>query len=200
MELKITGIFKRNKNAVVQNINLETFHNYFKINIMKTRILITFLMAALFASSTIIAQNPAQRNGRMNQRPMLHRQEMRQNFNRDSFLTDEQKEAAKKIRLEMAKELKPLKNQLHELHAHQQTLATADNADLKAIDKNIDKMSEVKAEMAKIMAKHRLEFRSLLTDEQRLKMDQRRDQMHRKRRPFMRNRMENHRPGFGKGA
>ncbi|HKI89074.1 MAG TPA: Spy/CpxP family protein refolding chaperone [Draconibacterium sp.] len=168
---------------------------------MKTRILITFVMAALFASSAAFAQNPLQRNRRMDRRAMLHRQEMRQNFNRDSFLTDDQKEAMKKIRMETAKEIKPLKNQLRELQAHQQTLATADNADLKAIYKNIDKMSEVKTEMAKILAKQRLDFRSLLTDEQRLKMDQRRDRIRRGERPFMKNRMENrNKPGYGNGA
>ncbi|HKI89529.1 MAG TPA: Spy/CpxP family protein refolding chaperone [Draconibacterium sp.] len=168
---------------------------------MKTKILIAFMLAALFVSSAGLAQNPVQRNGRMDRRAMVNKQKMRQNFNRDSFLTDEQKEAVKKIKMETAKEMKPLKNQLRELQAHQQTLATADNADLKAIYKNIDKMSEVKAEMAKIMAKQRLEFRSLLTEEQRLKMDQRGDRMHRGERSFIRNRLENrNRPGFGNGA
>jgi Spy/CpxP family protein refolding chaperone len=168
---------------------------------MKTRILIAFMMAALFVSSAAYAQSPAQRNGKMDRRAMMKRQEMQKDFSRDSFLTDEQKEAVKKIRLETAKEVKPLKNELHELQAHQQTLATADNADMKAIYKNIDKMSEVKAEMAKILAKQQQEVRSLLTEEQQLKMDQRKDHMQRGERPFMRNRMGNgNRPAFGNGA
>lgn len=168
---------------------------------MKTRILIAFMMAALFVSSATMAQNPTQKNRRMEQRPMMKRQEMRQHFGQNLGLTDEQKEAMKKIRLETAKEVKPLKDQLRELQAHQQTLATSENADMKAIYKNIDKMSGVKAEIAKIIAKQRQEVRSLLTDEQRLKMDERMDHLQRGERPMMRNRMENHHsPAFGRGA
>jgi Spy/CpxP family protein refolding chaperone len=107
----------------------------------------------------------------------------------------------KKIRLETAKEVKPLKNELRELQAHQQSLVTADNADMKAIYKNIDKMSDVKTNLAKIMAKQTQEVRSLLTDEQRLKMDQMRSHMQRNERPFIRTRMESRdMPAFGKGA
>ena len=169
---------------------------------MKTRILIAFMMAALFISSAAMAQNPVQqRNNRMNQRHMLNRQEMRHGFGQNLGLTDEQKEAMKKIRMETAKEVKPLKDELRELEAHQQTLATADNADLKAIYKNIDRMGDVKTKMAKIMAKQRQDVRSLLTEEQRLKMDHMRAHMQRGERSFMRNRMENRdRPAFGKGA
>lgn len=168
---------------------------------MKTRILIVLMMAALFVSSVTMAQNPEQKNRRIDQNDMMKRQEMRQDFGRDLALTDEQKEAMKKIRLETAKEVKPLKNELRELQAHQQTLATADNADMKAIYKNIDKMAEVKTKMEKIRAKQRQDIRSLLTEEQRLKMDQRIDHMPRGERPFMRDRMENHgRPAFGNGA
>ena len=90
---------------------------------------------------------------------------------RQNFFTEEQKETMKKIHLETAKKVKPLKNELHELAAHQKTLTTSDNADLKAINKNIDKMSEVKTEIAKIMAKQHQEVRSLLNEEQLLKFD-----------------------------
>jgi len=156
----------------------------------------------LFVSSAALAQNPEQKTERMDKRAMVKRQEMKRDFKHDSFFTEEQKEAVKKIRLETTKEVKPLKNKLRELQAHQQTLATADNADMKAIYKNIDKMSDVKAKMAKIMAKQQQDVRSLLTEEQRLKIDQRKGHMQRGERPFMRNRMENgnRRPAFGKGA
>jgi Spy/CpxP family protein refolding chaperone len=62
--------------------------------------------------------------------------------------------------------------------AHQRTLTTADNADLKAINKNIDKMAEIKAEMAKIMAKQHQAFRSQLSEEQLIKFDNRKKGMH----------------------
>ena len=172
---------------------------------MKTRFLIVSMLAALFVSSVAMAQNPEQKNDRMDQRPMMARQEFRQDFDRDLALSDEQKEAVKKIRMETVREVKPLRDELRELEAHQQTLETADNADMKAIYKNIDKISEAKTKMAKIMAKQKQEVRSLLTEEQKLKMDQKRDNMRQGERPFMKDRMENRmenreRPPFGEGA
>lgn len=168
---------------------------------MKTRILIAFMMAGLFISSAALAQRPAQKKERTDNRSMVEKQEMKRDFRHYSFLTDEQKEAVKKIRMETAKEIIPLKNELNELQAHQQTLATSDNVDMKAIYKNIDKMSEVKAKMAKIRAKQQQEIRSLLTEEQLLKMDQRRSHIQRGERPFARNRLESrNRHTFGNGA
>jgi Spy/CpxP family protein refolding chaperone len=86
-------------------------------------------------------------------------------------LTDAQKEAFKKSRLELQKQLQPLRNELGEAEAHQKTLVTAEKPDLSAINKNIDKIGELRIEMAKIKAKHHLEMRAQLTDEQRLKFD-----------------------------
>ncbi len=164
---------------------------------MKTRILGVVAIAVLFTSATVFAQRPLQGNDKkMDGRPMMRNHEPGGGFGRDLALTEEQKDSMKKIRLEAAKEVKPLKNQLRELKAHQQTLATADDADLKAIYKNIDKMAEVKTAMAKVMAKQRQEIRSLLTDEQRLKLDEKMDRMRKEGRAFR----GNERLPFGKGA
>ncbi len=86
-------------------------------------------------------------------------------------LTDEQKEAFKKIMLAIPKEIKPLRNELGEAAAHQRTLISADKPDMTAINKNIDKMGALKTEMAEIEMKYRLERRALLTDEQRLRAE-----------------------------
>jgi Spy/CpxP family protein refolding chaperone len=86
-------------------------------------------------------------------------------------LTDTQAEAVKKMRAEAQKALKPLKNELRELNAKHITLTTADKPDLAAINKSIEKIGDVKVEMAKIKAKQQVEFRALLTDEQLLKLD-----------------------------
>ena len=75
------------------------------------------------------------------------------------------------------KQLQPLRNQLGEAEAHQKTLMTAEKSDLGAINKNIEKMGELKVQMAKIQAKQRLEMRAQLTDEQRLKFDLFRENM-----------------------
>ena len=86
-------------------------------------------------------------------------------------LTDAQKEAFKKSRVEIEKQLQPLRNQLGEACAHQKTLTTAEKPDMEAINKNIEKMGALQTEIEKIRTKHRLEMRAQLTDEQLLKMD-----------------------------
>ncbi len=86
-------------------------------------------------------------------------------------LTDVQKEAFKQSMLAMQKQIQPLRNELGEAEAHQKTLVTAEKPDLSAINKNIEKIGALKIEMAKIKAKHHLDMRAQLTDEQRLKFD-----------------------------
>ena len=47
----------------------------------------------------------------------------------------------------------------------------AEKPDFGAINKNLEKIGDLRVEMAKIETKHRLEMRVQLTDEQRLKFD-----------------------------
>ena len=97
-------------------------------------------------------------------------------------LTDIQKESFKQSMMAMQKELKPLRNELGELNAHQKTLVSADQPDFKAINTNLDKIGDLKTEMAKIQVKHHLEMRALLTEEQQLKFDMHKGKMkHNKR-------------------
>ncbi len=86
-------------------------------------------------------------------------------------LTAEQKESFKKSMLAVHKQLQPLRNELGEMEARQNTLVTADKADLGAINKNLEKIGELRVQMAKIQSKARVELRAQLTDEQRLKFD-----------------------------
>jgi Spy/CpxP family protein refolding chaperone len=155
---------------------------------MKTRFLA--LAVCLFVTTSIFAQ-PGQRGEQWQKLSperkamiMKKRQEMKND--RQPFFTEDQKETMKEMRLETAKQVKPLRNGLNELAAKQKTLTTADNADLKAINKNIDKMSEIKAEIAKIHAKQHQEIRSLLTEEQLIKFDAMKQ--HRAKKGNMRNR------------
>jgi Spy/CpxP family protein refolding chaperone len=92
-------------------------------------------------------------------------------------LTDAQKETFKQSMLAVQKQMQPLRNQLGEAEAHQKTLMTVEKPDLSAVNKNIEKIGEIKTEMAKLQAKHHLEMRSQLTDEQRLKFDMFKHQM-----------------------
>ncbi|WP_167604651.1 Spy/CpxP family protein refolding chaperone [Maribellus sediminis] len=137
---------------------------------MKIKFL-TLALIAFFAIGSVNAQNAErgkrdlEKKGEMMKRHDLRAERM------DNFFTEEQQEQMKALRLETAKQIKPLKNQLNELEARQQTLTTAEKADMDAIYQNIDKISELKADIQKIMAKQHQEVRSMLTEEQLIKFD-----------------------------
>jgi len=156
---------------------------------MKTKNLSLLIVAALFFSLTAMAQKPGNRDIRPDRKELMMKKRFMANNDRESIFTDEQKESIKEIRLNTAKQVKPLKNELGELNARQKTLTTAADADMNAIYANIEKMAEVKTKIAKLMAKQHQEIRSLLTEEQLLKFDMRRDMAKKKiRRPVMRDR------------
>jgi Spy/CpxP family protein refolding chaperone len=92
-------------------------------------------------------------------------------------LTEAQKTSFKEGMIALKKQMQPLRNQLGEADAHQKTLITAEKPDMGAINKNIEKIGEIRVQMAKILVKQRLEMRALLTDEQRLKFDLFRENM-----------------------
>jgi len=95
-------------------------------------------------------------------------------------LTDVQKEAFKKGMLALQKQLQPLRNELGEAEARQKTLSTVDKPDMGAINKNIEKIGDLKTEMAKLQVKHHLDMRAQLTAEQKLKFDMFKHQMREK--------------------
>ena len=86
-------------------------------------------------------------------------------------LSDEQKQKIEKLKTSHQKEMLQLKNQVCEKKSHLKTLETADNADLSAIDKTIDEILVVKAEMMKKCAAHKQDIRKILTDDQRVRFD-----------------------------
>lgn len=141
---------------------------------MKTRI-VSILMVTMFLISSVAIAQPGNQGKKWNQnhdREKMTQKRFAENKGmHGNFFTEEQKETMKGMRLELAKKVKPLKNELRELMAHQQTLTTEDKADLKAINKNIDKMSNAKTEIAKIMAAQHQQVRSLLSEEQLIKFD-----------------------------
>lgn len=131
------------------------------------------MIGILVVSTTAMAQNPERGRRNQGQREFREHRQLQATRHFENFFTEEQQEAVRKIRLETAKEVKPLRNELNELRARQHTLTTAENADLDAINKNIEKMGSVRTEIQKIMAKQHQEIRSLLTEEQLLKFDAR---------------------------
>lgn len=134
---------------------------------MKTRILSLALFVVMCLTVSAQPQMNRFRGPQNNMQMNKNRQDMAKALN----LTDEQKEAFKKIMLAMHKEILPIRNEIGEAEAHQKTLLSADKPDLSAIDKNIEKIGGLRVEIAKIAMKHHLEMRSLLTDEQKMKFD-----------------------------
>lgn len=150
------------------------FYKQLKNKIMKTKILSLLIVAFFLVSTTLLAQSKKERNQwtkKPEQKEMMQKRFARQMGEQQKFFTEEQKETMQSLRLETAKKVKPFKNELRELAAHQKTLTTADKADLKAINKNIEKISDAKTEIAKIMAAQHQKVRSLLSEEQLLKFD-----------------------------
>ena len=144
---------------------------------MKRKIFgIVIVVLVVFSTSAIAQRSEQQRPVRERGEAQLQRnRQMNPRLQRAPLFTEEQQEAMKEIRLESAKEIKPLRNKLNELEARQKTLSTADKADMKAINNNIEEIGKVKTEIAKIQAKHKQDVRSLLTEEQLLSFDSTRE-------------------------
>ncbi len=90
-------------------------------------------------------------------------------------LSEEQQEQMQALRLEHYKVMKPLRNQMAELKAREQTLISEEEVDMKALNKVIDDQTALQNKMRKLSVEHRLAVREILTDEQMMKLDQRRN-------------------------
>jgi Spy/CpxP family protein refolding chaperone len=139
--------------------------------VMRTKILsIVLLMGMSVAVMAQTTENGPKKPMR-GQDHSLMMQERQKGPGEGLNLTDVQKESFKQSRLDMQKQIQPLRNELGEAKAHQKTLVTDEKPDISAINKNIEKIGAIKIEMAKIQAKCRLDMRAQLTDEQKLKFD-----------------------------
>lgn len=165
---------------------------------MKTKILSLALITIFAISFTAMAQRQDRKNRVPPKREMMADRADRARGNFDAFFTEEQQEKIKELRLESSKEIQPLRNEMNELRAKQQTLTTAEKADMNAINKNIDQMADVQAKIQKIRAKQQQEIRSMLDDEQRIKFDQMKNRRDRSNRDF--SRKPTYRDGFKHGA
>ncbi|MBI9033333.1 MAG: Spy/CpxP family protein refolding chaperone [Bacteroidales bacterium] len=86
-------------------------------------------------------------------------------------LTDDQKAQIETLRLSQQQSMLETRNQLDVLHAELKVLTTAENADMKAIDKKAEEIGALKTKMAKQRLAHKQEVRKILTKEQRLVFD-----------------------------
>ncbi|MFZ4401652.1 MAG: Spy/CpxP family protein refolding chaperone [Bacteroidales bacterium] len=88
-------------------------------------------------------------------------------------LTKEQSENIHKLQINVAQAKFPLENSVREKEARLHTISTVKVPDMQAIEKQIDDISLVKVQLAKLQAAHDQEIRKVLDDEQRLIFDNR---------------------------
>lgn len=89
-------------------------------------------------------------------------------------LSEEQKEQLEALRLEHHKEMKPLRNQMAELRLKKKHLMSEDDTDLGEVFSVIDEQTILSNKMQKMQAENRLEIKAVFTDEQLMKLEQRR--------------------------
>lgn len=141
------------------------------------RVAILFLAFAA-VSFTAQAQSGQGRMSRSNSNPENGKsprvQTYRFNNSSDRMIPDlsqEQQEAMKKLRLEMTKETTSIRNQLSEKRARLNTLQSADNADMSAINNAIDEIAALQAQQMKARASYHVQTRALLNDDQKIAFD-----------------------------
>ena len=89
-------------------------------------------------------------------------------------LSPEQQEQMKAIKLEHYKVMKPLRLKMAELRAREQSLLSAEPADMKVINQVIDEQTKLMNQISKNQVELKLAVREILTDEQQMKLDQHR--------------------------
>ncbi|GAB5522728.1 MAG: hypothetical protein Roseis2KO_06000 [Roseivirga sp.] len=93
-------------------------------------------------------------------------------------MTEEQKEQMKAIHIEIEKSALPIKNQVGEKEARLRTLVTAANYDERAVNKVLDEMGELTADLRKIEIAGLQKAKEVLTDEQMLFLYKNLDKRH----------------------
>jgi Spy/CpxP family protein refolding chaperone len=144
--------------------------------IMKT-LLKSFALTALIFAFTVSATAQQRNNAdrpRGNQYGQMHQAD-RGNQHQKTMsmldLSDEQATAMKKIHLNGQKAMLPLRNKMREEQARLQTLTTSDSFDKSAVQKTVNTITQIRAELMMEQVTHHQKVRELLTEEQRIKFD-----------------------------
>lgn len=149
---------------------------------MKTKQLILSFTALLaILSSLLTIEVYGQRGARFEQRQERFNDERMDrprpgpgNCRNLPGITSDQLDQIDALRLKNLKENQQLRNELGEKRARMRTLSSVDNPDMAAINKLIDEMAAIRANIQKNMAASHQQIRQLLTEEQRLIFDNRR--------------------------
>lgn len=119
-------------------------------------------------------------------------------YHRIPNLTDAQQKKIDALMVKHLKEVTPLQNELFEKKARLNTLESADKPDMNAINKTIDEIAALKAQIMKKRVAHRTEVAAQLTDEQRVYLNANRHRMG-KGDGFGNGKRRNRADGFGMG-
>jgi Spy/CpxP family protein refolding chaperone len=95
-------------------------------------------------------------------------------------LTDTQKLKIKELRNNLKKEILPIRNQIGEKRARLNTLETSPKPEIESINSTIQEIQNLKTKILKIRAVHVQEVRKLLTEEQRIEFDLRKQKLQKK--------------------
>jgi len=149
---------------------------------------LVILFVSDFSYSQVQRGNMLQRIGMVDRDQLRERLEQRreliQNGESDPIrilnLTDDQRKSFREINLNHLSVTKPLKKEMMKKKLEMQLEKLEDKIDVTIINKLIDEISDLEAEVRKTEFSRNLEIRSLLDDEQQIRLDrmmQRRKEM-----------------------
>jgi Spy/CpxP family protein refolding chaperone len=139
---------------------------------MKTRNIIALCVIGLLVMGTVVAhaQKGMRHLGGLDDKPVPNARCTHKGLHELLELTPEQVKQIKDARIEMKKRLIPLQADL-KLAQLELAEMVRDGASKGELDKKIDDIGAIRSSMQKIRVSHRLEFRNLLTDEQKNKLE-----------------------------
>ena len=145
------------------------------------KILLTLVILFIsdFSYSQVQRGNMLQRRGMVDRDQLRERLEQRresiQNGESDPIsilnLTEEQRKSFREINSNHLSVTKPLKKEMKKKKLEMQLEKMEDKIDVSTVNKLIDEISDLEAEMRKSEFSRNLEIRSLLDDEQQIRLD-----------------------------
>ena len=162
---------------------------------------ILLVIATIFISDMAYSQvqrgNNFQRRGMIDRDQIRERLEMRresmQNGENEPIrllnLSEEQRKSFKEINSKHLSQVKPIKKEMMKKKLEMQLEKMEDKIDISSVNKLIDEISDLEAELRKSEFSRNLEFRSLLDDEQEMRFERlmQRRKMEQKNRMIRRN-------------
>ena len=163
----------------------------------KILLVIVTLFISDMAYSQVQRGNNFQRGGMIDRDQIRERLEMRresmQNGENEPIrllnLSEEQRKSFKEINSKHLSQVKPIKKEMMKKKLEMQLEKMEDKIDISSVNKLIDEISDLEAELRKSEFSRNLEFRSLLDDEQEMRFERlmQRRKMEQKNRMIRRN-------------